>query len=74
MSSALGRTTVTPVWTSSPMSTVQWPTVTPATSLMRSSAPLGRVPMRGMKRFAILFESLLKKKVCIKPKKACGKG
>src|SRR5512143_2120687 len=41
-----GWMTVTPVWTS-PRASVQWPTVTPATSAMVAREPCGRMPIRG---------------------------
>ena len=44
-----GSRAVTPVWTS-PSDSVQWPTVTPGTSLILSSGPQGSLPTR-MPRF-----------------------
>src|ERR1035437_7601281 len=53
-SPACGRTTVTPVCTSL-ASSVQWPTVTPATSVMALRGPGGRLPMCGNGLDAVNF-------------------
>jgi hypothetical protein len=41
-----GRTTVAPVRTESPSTSVVWPTRTPGTSVIAFNSPVGRVPIR----------------------------